>query len=307
MTTALPRSGTQTTLSGYGYTATIASIGATLRELSYEGRDLVVPFEANELRPRSRGVTLAPWPNRIEDGRYVFRGQSHQLPLSEPARQNAIHGLVSWADFSVVAVDDDRVTLTTTIAPQVGYPFRVAVDVEYTLTENGLVQSVTGRNLGEDAAPWGVSAHPYLLGGVGKLDEWRLSLPASRVLRVTEDRLLPVAVEELDQHSELDFRAPRPIESTFIDHAFTGLRAEEGVTTVTVTGRDGHGAGMSWDGTCSWVQIHTADSPAEPEMHRLGLAVEPMTCPPDAFNSGTDLVVLEPGQAYSAAWMIFAF
>ena len=39
-------------------------------------------------------------------------------------------------------------------------------------------------------------------------------------------------------------------------------------------------------------------------MHRKSLAVEPMTCPPDAFNSGVDLVVLQPGQSHSLALTI---
>ncbi|HWU31187.1 MAG TPA: galactose mutarotase, partial [Microbacterium sp.] len=60
-----------------------------------------------------------------------------------------------------------------------------------------------------------------------------------------------------------------------------------------------------WDAGCPWVQVHTADLP-DPAASRRGLAVEPMTCPPDAFNSGTDLIVLEPGAAHTAGWSIRA-
>ena len=79
----------------------MASVGASLRTLSYDGRDLVLPFGADELRPAYRGMTLAPWPNRIVDGRYAFRGAGLQLPLTEPARSHALHGLVGWLDFEV--------------------------------------------------------------------------------------------------------------------------------------------------------------------------------------------------------------
>jgi aldose 1-epimerase len=53
------------------------------------------------------------------------------------------------------------------------------------------------------------------------------------------------------------------------------------------------------------VQVHTGDRP-EPADHRRGLAVEPMTCPPDAFTSGVDLVHLGPGESHEASWSIAA-
>ena len=93
-----PRSGRQIRISLAGYEAVIATVGASLRQLRYEGRDLVVPFEADEVRPGYRGTTLAPWPNRVVDGAYDFAGQRHQLALTEPERGQALHGLLCWAD-----------------------------------------------------------------------------------------------------------------------------------------------------------------------------------------------------------------
>ena len=96
------------------------------------------------------------------------------------------------------------------------------------------------------------------------------------------------------------------IDDTFIDHAFTALgRDAEGNTEVRLTTEDGSGVVMRWGAECPWVQVHTADRP-EPEMNRVGLAVEPMTCPPDAFNSGDDLILIEPGESASASWTIAA-
>lgn len=318
----VPRSGRQLRIAAHGYEADIAAVGATLRALRFEGRDLVVPFAADEVRPTYRGATLAPWPNRIVDGRYVFAGVEHRLPLTEPERGHALHGLVAWSEFSDRVVDSDRVVLAATISPQSGYPFRVEVEVEYRLDAGGLTQTVTGRNLGADAAPWGTGPHPYLVAGpaegadgVGRtgpepaappVDAWTLLLPASAVLTVTPDRLSPVALEPVDAHAEWDFRTPRRIGSTFIDHAFTALSRMDGATTVEVRGPDGSGVAMVWDETCPWVQIHTADTPADPATHRRGLAVEPMTCAPDAFTSGAGLVVLDPGSAHSASWRILA-
>lgn len=301
-----PRSGRQLHLSAHGYEAVITSIGASLRMLAHDGRHLVVPFDADEVRPAYRGATLAPWPNRVVDGRYSFRGVEHRLPLTEPARRHALHGLVAWAEFADRVVEADRVVLATTIEPQAGYPFRVEVETEYRLGSGGLTQTVTARNLGTDAAPWGTGTHPYLVAGEGRVDDWMLSLGASAVLTVTADRLSPVALESVEQHPEWDFRSARTIGETFIDHAFTDLaRDREGVAEVRLVTDTGGGVAIGWDERCPWVQVHTADT-ADAATDRLGLAVEPMTCAPDAFNSGAGLIVLEPDAEHAASWRIRA-
>jgi aldose 1-epimerase len=303
---AVPVSGTEILLHADGYAAAIATLGATLRSLQFDGRDLIVPFDADEVRPAFRGAVLAPWPNRVVDGRYRFGGVDHELALTEPRRQHALHGLVTWADFAVVAQEADRVELSTTIPAQFGYPFRVTVRVEYRLDVRGLHTTVTGTNTGPDAAPWGTGPHPYLVGGPGRVDDWTVTVPAASVLEVTEDRLIPTGLAPVS--AEFDLRVPTPIGDRFIDHAFTDVvRDEDGLASVVLTADDGHGVRMSFGPECGWVQVHTADQP-EPEIDRLGLAVEPMTCAPDAYNAGADrgLVVLEPGASSAAAWTIAA-
>lgn len=306
MSNDAPLSGSQLTISAAGYTAEIATVGATLRSLQHRGRDLVVPFAADEVRPVFRGAVLAPWPNRVVDGRYTFDGQEHELALSEPARGHALHGLVGWTDFAVALHEPDRVVLMTTIAPQAGYPFRVVVHVEYRLDAGGLRTTITGKNTGDDRAPWGTGPHPYLRAGEGTVDDWTLTLPAAEVLEVTEDRLIPTALVPV--HDEFDLGTPTTIGPRFVDHAFTGFdRDADGTATIALTAADGHGVRVAFGPECPWVQVHTADH-VVPEYHRAGLAVEPMTGAPDAFNAGPErgLVVLDPGAAHSAAWTIAA-
>jgi aldose 1-epimerase len=303
-----PLSGTQFQLTHGDYTATIASVGATLRTLRHAGRDLVVPFEAAEVRPAYRGATLAPWPNRVTGGRYTFGEVTHQLALSEPERGHALHGLVGWLDFVDLEQSDDRVLLATTVEAQDGYPYRLQVRVEFVVSVDGLRTTVTTRNTGTEPAPYGTGPHPYLVAGAGRVDDWTLTLPADRVLTVTEDRLIPIALAEVEVEAEgvFDFRTSRSIGSTFIDHAFTGLRRDtRGIAEVRLTAPSGTGVVMRWDTSCPWVQVHTADR-TDVRLDRLGLAVEPMTCPPDAFNSGVDLIVLEPGAYATASWSILA-
>lgn len=108
------------------YQASIASVGATLRSLTHGKRDLIVPFSEDEIRPLYRGATIAPWPNRIDSGRYGFNGQNYALPINETDRNNAIHGLVQWVRWDLVAHTSRHVTLTHQLVPQPGYPVSTA-------------------------------------------------------------------------------------------------------------------------------------------------------------------------------------
>lgn len=308
MTSRSPLSGPQFTLQADGYAASIAGVGASLRSLTYEGRDLVLPFDADQVRPAFRGAVLVPWPNRVVDGQFYFDGQHHELALTEPERTHALHGLAAWVTWDPVEVAADRVVLRHEIAPQSGYPFQVEVTVTYSLSKHGLSWEVSAVNVGSQRAPYGAAPHPYLIAGEGTVDEWTLSLPAEQVLAVTPDRLIPLDLHDVGSYDagSLDFRDPRAVGGTFIDHAFTDIKWEQGrMAHVDLVARSGTGVRMSWESDCPWVQIHTPQAPG-PDGWRSALAVEPMTCPPDAFNSGTDLVVLGPDQEHAVRWQISA-
>lgn len=303
--TNTPLSGEQTTLTHGAYRAEIAAVGASLRSLTVDGRNLTVPYEADAIRPVFRGAILAPWPNRVVDGVYTFDGVDRQLPLTEPARGHALHGLLAWARWSVVEASASHVRLAASVVPTDGYPFPLDVVVTYALDDAGLTTTVEATNTGKTAAPYGTAPHPYLSAGPGHVDDWTLTLPAAEYLEVTPDRLIPVATKPVTEHPAFDFRTARPIEDLFIDHAFTALErdGETSTATVTLTSPGGTGVTMSWGAELPWVQVHTADRP-EASLNRLGLAVEPMTCPPDSFSSGVDLIRLEPGQTHVASWRI---
>ena len=298
-------SGEQYAIAAAGYTAVVTEVGATLRTLAYDGRPLTAGFSADEIRPVYRGAVLAPWPNRVADGAYEFAGARHQLPLNEPGRRNALHGLAAWVSWTAVETGPARVVLGYRLFPQDGYPFRLDLTMAYELDEDGLHCRLAAVNAGDVAAPYGCAPHPYLVAGAGHVDDWTLELPAGEYLEVTPDRLLPVGLTSV-AGTPYDFRAARPIGDTFLDHAFSALTPDSGGRTrARVLTGDGGGVELSWDNACRWVQVHTADRP-EPALSRSSLAVEPMTCPPDAFNSGTDLVVLEPGDRHEAGWTISA-
>ncbi|MEJ5944261.1 aldose 1-epimerase family protein [Pseudokineococcus basanitobsidens] len=308
-------SGEQHLLEHGSLRAVVTQVGASLRSLTDDGRDLVVPFGADEVRPVFRGAVLAPWPNRVVDGRWradgvgSASGVEQQLALTEPARGHALHGLLAWAPFTRTGTggDEDGATLqlAARVWPQAGYPFAVDVVVGYALSDVGLTTTVTGTGAGDDPAPWGCAAHPYLTTGSGRVDDWTAHADAASYLEALGERMLPGQVRPV-AGTHRDLRGGRPLAGVELDDALTDVRAdpEDGLAHVGVVGPDGLGSEVVWDpAVLPWVQVHTADRP-EPDLDRAGLAVEPMTCPPDALNSGTGLVRLARGESASATWTI---
>ncbi len=302
----MSRGGTEHLIRAGDYAAAITEVGAGLRFLRLGDRDLVRPYAVDEVRPRYRGVLLAPWPNRVVDGRYAFDGESFQLDITEPERGHALHGLVTWERFELLDRQADSVTLVHRLVPRPSYPFELEIRAHFRIAEDGLTCEVTARNTGERPAPYGVAGHPYLVAGPGPVDRWTFELPAAQVLEVTPDRLVPQGLADV-AGTDFDFRTARSLDGLEVDHALTALAPDpDGLVRARVLAEDGTGAESVWDpADLPWVQVHTADLPP-PEASRAALAVEPMTCPPDAFNSGTDLRVVAPGDTTSAAWTLAA-
>ena len=304
----LPPSGDQYEISGGGYRAVVTECGAGLRSLEHAGVALVDGYSPDEVAPGGRGQLLAPWPNRIGDGAYSFGGRDHQLPLSEPSRHNASHGLVRWVAWSVAEHTAHSVALTYRLMAQSGYPWTLDLRVGYDVSAAGLTVTQAVANRASTAAPYASGAHPYLVAGPGPVDGWELTVPAAtRVL--VDDRLLPRGQEDVTG-TAYDFRVARLIREVGFDDAFTDLRRDAaGLATVVLTDPgSGRGVALWVDGRHRWLQLFSADD--VPVTARRSLAVEPMTAPADAFRTGTGVVSLSPagqaGDALTASWGIRA-
>ena len=153
-------SGEQIEISSGDQRAVVVEVGGGLRTYSARGRELLDGYPAGEICPSGRGQVLSPWPNRLEDGSYDFDGQSHRLPLTEQERRNAIHGLVRLAPWTVEEREGHRVVMEHVLHPQPGYPFSLALSIEYTLGGDGLSVRTAATNVGMDACPFGCGAHP---------------------------------------------------------------------------------------------------------------------------------------------------
>ncbi len=304
----LAPSGDQFSISAGGYHAVVTESGGALRTLGFAGRPLLDGFDEGEMAAGGRGQLLMPWPNRIRDGRYEFGGTDLQLPLTEPRRHHASHGLARWVAWSLEERSAGSVSLQYRLMAQTGYPWTVDLHVLYDLSADGLTVTQTATNTGATPAPYGCGAHPYLSVGAGPVDGWELTLPAAS-RAVVDDALIPVGREPV-AGTAYDFRTPRRIGDLALDTAFTDLE-RDAADVVTVTLRDpGTGRGVAlWGGPgIRWLQVFTADG--VPGTARRSLAVEPMTANADAFRNGEDLIVLapagEPGDESSVSWGVRA-
>jgi aldose 1-epimerase len=283
------------------YSAEIRTMGAGLSALKYKGRDLVDPFIPAPKPENYRGDVLAPWPNRIEDGQYQVDGNLYVIPINEPNRGTALHGLVNCLEWDVIEKTEHSLLLKAILKESTSYPTDLEFSASYLLSDQGLTIEISATNIGAKKAPYGVSIHPYLIATPDSpVDDWSLKMSASEVLDVDMKRLLPIGlrkVEELD----FDFRTGRLIGDQFIDHAFKVDQGSELI--VTVAAKNGDAVEMTFSPNCEWIQIHTADRNGGADS-RICLAVEPMTCPPNAFRNADQPIWLSPGDSTSSRWKI---
>ena len=279
--------------------ATVVQVGGGLRTYTVAGEPVLDGYEPDRMADGGRGQLLLPWPNRIRDGRYQFAGTEHQLPLTEPSRHNASHGLVRWSNWSVAVRESDRVVMELDLHPQPGYPFTLALSVEYRLGPGGLSVATTAANRGDRPCPYGAGAHPYLTVGTDLVDAALLQVAADTRLE-SDDRGIPTGSTAVEG-TPYDFRVARPIDDLVLDTAFTDLTGNEAVLLAA----DGRRATVWWDSAYRWLMVFTGDT-LDSARRRKGVALEPMTCAPTAFVTGDGLRVLQPEESWTPTWGIAA-
>jgi aldose 1-epimerase len=278
------------------YLASVSEVGAGLAGLWRGERLITADYGTDVLPPMSCGAVLVPWPNRIRDGHYSFDGVEHQLPLSEPANHNASHGLARWERWAIEDQTESSVTLALDIVPQTGFEFELRCQLRYALDADGLTVTVSATNLGSRTAPFGAGFHPYFDLNSHDIDHAEIEIPARSML-VTDDRQIPTGSQDVEG-TPYDLRTLRPVGTLRVDHAFSDLTGSRAIVAV-----GGHRSEIWWDEAFHYLQVFT---PPVQRFGRTAIAIEPMTCPANAYNSGDGLLRLEPGQSWSANWGITA-
>lgn len=298
----VPPSGQQYEIRHGDQRAVVVEVGGGLRTYDVGDTAVVDGYAEHEMATAGRGQVLAPWPNRLH-GSYTFDGVEHRVPQDEPKQGNALHGLVRFRTWVARERDDSSVTMGLLLHPSPPYPFALDLAVRYRLGEHGLQVETTATNVGAVALPFALGAHPYLTVG-GRVDDALLTLPAATRVD-TDDNQLPSSLEPV-AGTAYDFRTPRSIGDLQLDYAFTDLqRGGDGRAVLRLTSAQGDRVVSVWlDEGFGYLEVFTGDTVPQPERRRRGLGVEPMTAPPNAFVTGTDLLRLEPGQSVRRTWGI---
>lgn len=296
-----PPSGQQYVIGDAHQEVTIVEVGGGIRSYRVDSRDVLQPYAEGAMCDGAHGAPLIPWPNRLGDGRYTFEGTDYQVALTEPEKRNAIHGFLHWRPWRPLRQCENRLVMGATLYPLQGYPFLLDVQIDYRLAGTGLSVTTTATNIGDRACPYGCGQHPYLSPGSGLIDACELHLAAHTRIVTDPERQLPIGTEDVTG-TAFDFRTTRQIGGLRMDNAFTDLeRDTDGRAWVALTGTDGRTSEMWVDEAYPIIELYTADTLDAPRQRR-GLGTEPMTCPPNAFQTGQGVIRLEPGQTARSTW-----
>ena len=254
---------------------------------------------AREFSTTYRGANLFPFTGVIKEGAYSFRGKSYSLSKNAPNHRNALHGYLYNRKFEIIRVETsaEKGILETQYKEDgsyLPYPFSFEISVEFELEKSGFRCTTRIENTGKDAMPIGQGWHPYFK-AIRKTDEMLLQLPATEYLELDKD-LCPTGVKkDLDK-----FREPEKIDRTSLDTVFT-LEKKKGICKTYLFDPDRTMKIVLWQETgekkYNYLTVYTPQK-------RDSIAMEPWTCPPDAFNNKMDLIILDPGEKLELAFGI---
>lgn len=274
--------------------AQIAQVGASLRGLAVGGVDLISRYPENIPTPSCSGVVLAPWPNRVRDGVWDDDGTTQRLSISEPKLHNASHGLLRFTAYEIEQTDA-AATLRATIHPQTGFPYEIETTVAYALTDAGIEVTHTLTNRSDAAAPAALGTHPFVTIGDVDPHDLVLTVPATTQFDADE-RMLPVCTSPASPALREGVR----LGDITLDTGFTDLaRDTDGFVRHSLTAPDGRRVTLRQGEGFDYVQVYTTTNYPG---HDLAVAIEPMTAPADALNSGLGIRRLAPGETWSLTW-----
>lgn len=287
------------------YTAVVSKRGATLISLSYGDWNLLSGPATEQPHLGHHGAVLAPWPNRLDRGAYIFRGSSYQLACNDTAYGHAIHGFAFSRDWAVKVSTSQRVTLETPLFNSEGYPFHVNLSITYEVTPQGLTCLASWVNVGETVAPFGLGFHPYFRPGPSPLDEWMLEIEATH-LRRSDPRSLDERTVLHSSSADYNFLKLKPVGDLKFSNTYFSRDSNAPIrATLSDPDPDGFTITLQAGYPFNYLQVFTGDLP-NLELNRKGLSLEPQTCPTNSFATGDSLIAIAPGQRGTGSWSVSA-
>ena len=276
--------------------AVISTLGGAIHRYDVAGSRILTAPDGDEAARICAGIVLAPWPNRIDSGLWTWLGVDYQLEVNEVATHNALHGLVMGKVWEISSQTDSSVDLITTIGEDAGYPFPLEVTASYAVGADGLTSSISATNVGVLPVPVGLGSHPYIAAPDG-VDCVELELP-SRTVMLFDARQLPAGTRPAT--GAADFCDRRALGTSVLDDCFGDLDQDDKGRSWAWISRSSERIGV-WGGpTSRWLMVYSGDT-LGPALYRTLLAVEPMTCAPNAFRDG-GIDIVEPGQTLKLDW-----
>lgn len=283
--------------------AELGTVAGLLRSLTVDGVALVEHTPVDQTPSFGNGIVLAPWANRVREARWTLDGTQQQLDITEVARGGALHGLLRFTDYAIREQTPDAVTLGALIAPQHGWPFTLDTWVRYSLDGDGITVTHGVHNLSGRRAPWAVGTHPFLRVGDVPIEQLTLTVPAATYF-VVDALLNPIAEDPVIP--AVDLRAPRPVGDLDLDTAYGTLThsapSDGRGDSAWLDAPDGSRTTLWQDLGWGYLQVFTTDEFLRDGVPGRAVAVEPMTAPPDALNSGQGLIWLDPDATWTGSW-----
>jgi aldose 1-epimerase len=246
------------------------------------------------------GVVMAPWSGRVAAGAWVHPdGRKFQLPINEPARNNALHGLVFDKEFAVARSTESALELSIEIAPSEGYPYRLKLAIAYELDDGELICSFAVKNISDEKAPFGLGFHPYF--STKWLGDGASITNKAKTVYVLDQNLIDTGTQPTSRSSK-DLAVGKLAVGASLDDDFTDLDFVAGVSRTTLSNSAGSGIEIWQEDVFRHNVIYTTDAYEAENGIVTAVAIEPCISAVNALNSHSDLLWLQPNQTRSGSW-----
>ena len=263
----------------------IDTIGARIMSFTNTGEEIMKTAK-DELQGYN-GMVLAPWPNRIPDGKYSLEDQEYQLEVNELDRNNALHGFAFKTEFEVTNHSDNQIYLDTVLTNPRGYPFEILLQLQYKLDSKGFSCQVTATNQSAIDAPFGIAFHPYYPVD----DETQISIPA-KTHTLTDRQMIPIGVEQ-NPHKTIRFA------DVDFDDCFSELERQNGIAKVKIQSTK-QLITLWQDEAFDFVMVYTTNEFDALQGSKQAIAIEAQSCIANSFNTNPPL--LKPGESLLGSW-----
>ncbi len=268
------------------------NLGASLQQLNLNNKAILNGITDDEngietYKNMFNSAFLFPFPNRIEHGKYSFEGENYQLACNESALNNAIHGHIYNKSFKIKNIESSETKASIILNYDYkgdidGFPFPYKLSIIYKFERNRITITFKVLNTGEQLFPFGIGWHPYF--NSNNLAESVLNFKGKFQYKLS-DKMIPISKHQFP------FKAPLKINDISLDDCFILEKPKINLATKT-THLEINFKSVS---ETNYLQIYTPEN-------RKSIAIEPMTCAPNCFNSKDGLLKLAPNKTFN--WVI---